>query len=298
MPISYFSASDSPFQWIDITSPSEAELIEIGEKYNIHRYSIRDCMEPDHLPKHEALEEFQFIIARLIIETSYERSHTIQELTSKLAIFYSEDCLITVHRLPLTFIDEIKTKYFDTKRNKHSSDIVVRLLWYVLETYEPPALLLMKIIDTYEEKIFLKNISPILMKQLYYIRRKTHICMKLLTMTNPIIMSLHNKDQVALNDLKDMHTKLQSYYNQNLEDVNSLLNFYISLSSQKTNEVMRILTVFSAFFLPLTFLVGVYGMNFDYMPELREKMGYPLFWVASVLITLIIFQWFKRKNWM
>ena len=248
MPISYFSASDSPFQWIDITSPSEAELLEIGEKYNIHRYSIRDCMEPDHLPKHEALEEHQFIIARLIIESTYEKSHSIRDLTSKLAIFFSDNLLITVHRLPLPFIELIKTKYFDSRKSITSNDLVVRLLWNVLETYEKPALDLMGIIDTFEEKIFLKNISPVLMKQLYYIRRKTHICMKLLTMTNPIIMSLHGKDKIALNDLKDMYTKLQSYYNQNLEDVNSLLNFYISLSSQKTNEVMRILTVFSAFF--------------------------------------------------
>jgi magnesium transporter len=70
------------------------------------------------------------------------------------------------------------------------------------------------------------------------------------------------------------------------------------LASQKTNEVMRILTVFSAFFLPLTFIVGVYGMNFQWMPELQVQYGYPAVMVFMALVTLLIFQWFKRKNWL
>lgn len=298
VPIRDFTKKDSPFQWIDITGPTELELLDVAEKYNIHRYSIRDCMESDHLPKHESLEEFQFIIARVLIEQSYETSHTIQELTSKVIMFYSEDCLITIHRLPLDFIEEIRTKYFDQKKDVNTSEVAVRVLWYTIKSYEHPAIHLMKTIDLFEEQIFLKNVSPVLMKQLYYVKRKTHVCLKLLTMTGPIITSIHSRDEVALNDLKDMQTKLQSYYSQNLEDVNSLLSFYISLSSQKTNDVMKILTLFSAFFLPLTFLVGVYGMNFDYLPELRYKMGYPLFWLVSIIITLTIYQWFKRKKWL
>jgi magnesium transporter len=82
------------------------------------------------------------------------------------------------------------------------------------------------------------------------------------------------------------------------ENIHQLLNIYISLASQKTNEVMRILTVFSAFFLPLTFIAGVYGMNFHWMPELHQKYGYPAVIILMALVTLIIFQWFKRKNWL
>jgi magnesium transporter len=80
--------------------------------------------------------------------------------------------------------------------------------------------------------------------------------------------------------------------------MNSLLNIYISLSSQKTNEVMRVLTVFSAFFLPLTFIVGVYGMNFEHMPELNHPIGYPLVWIAMTLITILIYRNFKKNGWM
>ena len=72
----------------------------------------------------------------------------------------------------------------------------------------------------------------------------------------------------------------------------------LSLSSQKTNQVMRTLTVFSAFFLPLTFLVGVYGMNFEYMPELTQRWGYPAVWVVMVLITIGIYTLVRRRGWL
>jgi magnesium transporter len=75
------------------------------------------------------------------------------------------------------------------------------------------------------------------------------------------------------------------------------MNLYLSLSSQRTNEAMRVLTVFSAFFLPLTFIAGVYGMNFEYMPELTWKLGYPGAMAAMVLISVGIYFWFKRKGW-
>ena len=76
------------------------------------------------------------------------------------------------------------------------------------------------------------------------------------------------------------------------------MNIYISLSSQKTNEVMRVLTVFSVFFMPLTFIVGVYGMNFDFMPELRLKWGYPGVMLLMGFITFSIYVWFRRNGWL
>jgi len=82
------------------------------------------------------------------------------------------------------------------------------------------------------------------------------------------------------------------------EDVSNLVNFYLSFSAQKTNEVIKVLTIFSVFFMPLTFLAGIYGMNFDYMPELRSKWGYPTLILAMVLISAFIFTWFRRKKWL
>lgn len=299
MPTTYFNFPEYHFEWYDVTAPSENELTEIGGKYNIHPYLLRDCLEPDHLPKFETHENIHFIISRFLTEGKLDpKVTTFQQASSKLALFYNESILITVHRLPLDFIEEVKKKYVDTHRCHFPADIVVRLLWNVLKSYETPSMKLTQEIDVYEERIFLKNLSSEMMKQLYFLKRRTNIGSKLLQITTDIILNIKSKDKIAYNDLRDIHTHLLTTYNQNLEDVNNLLHFYLSISSQKTNEVMRILTVFSAFFLPLTFIVGVYGMNFEFMPELKQKWGYPATWGAMVLVTLIIFQWFWRKKWL
>ena len=92
--------------------------------------------------------------------------------------------------------------------------------------------------------------------------------------------------------------KIDTLIETNHDDINNLMNVYISISSQRTNEVMRTLTVFTAFFLPTTFIVGVYGMNFENMPELQHPYGYPAVLGFMLLVTILIYTWFKRKGWM
>jgi magnesium transporter len=88
------------------------------------------------------------------------------------------------------------------------------------------------------------------------------------------------------------------YADELLEDVNNLLSIQLALASHRTNEVVRVLTVFSVFFLPLTFIVGVYGMNFQYMPELHKRWGYPAVLVGMGLLTLVIYLWFRKRGWL
>ncbi len=104
--------------------------------------------------------------------------------------------------------------------------------------------------------------------------------------------------RASMQDVKDLYTKLMVLYDQALEEVGSLQSIFISISSQKTNEVMKTLTIFSMFFLPLTFIVGIYGMNFKYMPELDYWWAYPACLGLMVLIALAIYLWFKHKKWM
>jgi magnesium transporter len=92
--------------------------------------------------------------------------------------------------------------------------------------------------------------------------------------------------------------RLQTSTKHIIDNVGNLLNIYISLSSQRTNEVVRVLTLFSVFFMPLTFIAGIYGMNFDFMPELRWHYGYLSAMLFMTFVTVIIFWWFKRKGWL
>lgn len=119
-------------------------------------------------------------------------------------------------------------------------------------------------------------------------------------MTGEVVDALQHRQKKSneLQDIRDAQAKLQLYYDQLTEDAINMVSTYMSYNAQKTNEVMKVLTVFSAFFLPLTFIVGIYGMNFDVMPELRWKYGYLMILLMMLLIFIIIFTWFRRRRWL
>jgi magnesium transporter len=122
----------------------------------------------------------------------------------------------------------------------------------------------------------------------------------MLILSYEIIDNLDSKDEgnVETRDTRDHYVKLQNMFSSVSENIQQLLNVYFSASSQRTNETMRILTIFSVFFMPLTFIVGIYGMNFEFMPELRWKMGYPGVLFVMVVVTTFIYVWFKKKGWL
>jgi magnesium transporter len=97
-------------------------------------------------------------------------------------------------------------------------------------------------------------------------------------------------------DIKDELLNLLTYNDESVENANQLMNTYLSISDQKNNEVVRLLTIFSAFFLPLTFIAGVYGMNFRFMPELNWKWGYFFSIGFMLLVVIVIYLWFRRKR--
>jgi len=146
----------------------------------------------------------------------------------------------------------------------------------------------------------LKPLTKEILKDLYLIRRKASVCMRLVLLTKEVInkIPIENNDIVVLQDLKDLHLKLTTLFDQAHEDSNHLLDIYLSLSSKNSNEVMKVLTIFSVFLLPPTFIVGLYGMNFDFMPELHYRWSYPIVIVVIIAISAIIYFWFKRKKWL
>ena len=101
--------------WIDIQSPSAAELDQFAESHKIHQQNLKDCLESDHLPKFEDTEPLQFLITRVIVGNTRE-DHTVQEISSKVAMFFDDNILITVHRLPHDFIEDMITRYIEPKK--------------------------------------------------------------------------------------------------------------------------------------------------------------------------------------
>ena len=136
------------------------------------------------------------------------------------------------------------------------------------------------------------------MEDLYFLKTQTRITKKLLQIIQNVINQLEVKDEskTALQDIKDRLLNLILNYDEVLENSNNLLNTYLSVNAQKSNDVMKLLTIFSAFFLPLTFVAGIYGMNFENMPELKWRSGYFLTLGIMLFIALVIYFWFKRKR--
>ncbi len=285
-------------RWIDIINPSQAELDELSSRYKLHPNAVQDCLKPDHLPKYEEIDQTKFIVSRIYDINQSTDADTIQEVSRKISIFITQDTIITIHRTDQPILSEIRHQYIDSLRCTDLNQLLMIILNKVLLSYEQPALKLNDEIDFYENKIFLKNKLPSLLKNLYRIKRKVSVNRRILTLTKDIInkLEIENRKNVMYRELQDTYVQQETIYDQLNDDINNVLQLYLSISSQKTNEVIRVLTIFSVFFMPLTFIVGIYGMNFHYMPELEWKFGYLFSIVIMIAVTLIIYLWFKRKD--
>jgi magnesium transporter len=287
-------------RWIDLLDPTEKEMESLSDEFNLNAYIVRDSMEPMHLPKFDIVENVNFLIIRFYSNQTDKKAATIQELTNKIAIFYTDKFLLTVHKFEVGFLEKIYSKSISISKCSSTEEVVIKILWSALETFDDPAQKLSEQVDLYENDLMIGKTDPSHMRALYYIKREASIAHKLLMLMQEPINHIRMipKDNPAMQDVHDQHLKMQTLFTQVLDDVNNLMNLYMSFSSQRTNEVMKVLTIFSAFFLPLTFIVGVYGMNFHYMPELSKKWGYPAVIFLMIIVTVIIYLWFKKKRWL
>jgi magnesium transporter len=295
-----FENKEQMLTWVDVTAPSSTELTELSKTYDLNHFALSACLQPDHLPKHEDIDGTHFIITRVLMPIRSGKSVSIQSISTKIAFFYRPGLLITIHRIPHDFIQDVRMRFFDKGQFKLVESIVAKLLWHILHSYELPAVGLSTELDEFENMVFSQNLTPQMLLELYQIKRKALMSKKLLLFTQEAISSVKLPVAKAddLQDSRDLHLKLLNIYDQIHEDVSNLVNFYLSISAQKTNDVIKVLTIFSVFFMPLTFVAGIYGMNFDYMPELKMRYGYPLLLGIMVLLSCGIYLWFRKKRWL
>lgn len=286
--------------WLDVTDPTEEEMRTISAEYGLHEQIMRDCMQPEHLPKYESVDDVNFLILRFYARQQMERVSTIQELTNKVAVFYTDEFIVTIHKNETPFLEEIRKRFVETKKCKTLTDVITKIAWNALESFDKPFNQISEKIDFHENQIMLRSSGVNQTEGLYMIKREVTLAHKtIMLMLEPINhIYVGQGEEATLQDVKDQHLKMQTLYHQAIEDVTNLLHVSLAFSAQKTNEVVKVLTLFSVFFMPLTFIVGVYGMNFDFMPELRQKWGYPGVMILMGVMTLIIYFWFRKKRWL
>jgi len=284
--------SFASFEWIDLENPKLSELSELIKPYGLNIHLVKDLLQVGHLPKMEKVDEFNFLILRAFSANQNAKLTTIPELTNKIGFFFTNEILISVHQKQFTFLSEISGHF------ENPEALILKITEKMISSYQAPADWLSEEMDKFEGNIFLNHGKRFSVESLYFAKAKARACKKIMILTQTVLnhLSVHNINQTHLQDLKESVSSLILQFEDFLDEANSLLSIYISSNSQKTNEVMKLLTIFSAFFLPLTFLVGVYGMNFKFMPELNWEYGYYLTWGAMFGISLTIFIWFKRRK--
>lgn len=293
--------------WLDYTAPNESELKFLTETYHLHPLILQDCLQPEHLPKFDNLGNgTSFLIIRYYDPQAKNNPDNLQDLSNKVAIFYNHAYVITMHNHECDFLEKVVSRITEwqeeTGKDWTPTQIAGRILRESGNTYLAPARKIEAEIDFYENRIFMRSRTPNLLPTLYLLKRKTSFLKRLVQLSREPVQEARNhagnKHSHLFRDIADRHLELEIIYDQLQEELQQALNLYISLSAQKSNEVMRILTIFSVFFLPLTFIVGVYGMNFKYIPEIDWPMGYALVWMLMALITSCIYIWFRWKKWL
>ncbi|HUF36452.1 MAG TPA: CorA family divalent cation transporter [Gemmatimonadales bacterium] len=305
---------DPAYVWLDLVEPTGEELAAVAERYELHSTSVGDCLDPEHLPKHEAFDRYAFVILRGWDEAADRTGATVQELTRKIAIFYGPGCLITIHRKQQLWLGALQARLAAQVlekrtgrdgRDQLTSYLLTRLLNGVLDTYLRPLEAIEARLDQFEESVFVGAGAATgslrqELREIHLLKRQVTLSKRLLWRTMDVIQRMTPLSGRAVTHFRDAHENAESYHfyaDEMLEDAHTLLNVQLALASHRTGEVVRILTLFSAFFLPLTFIVGVYGMNFDVMPELRRPWGYPAVLALMGAVAIVIFVWFRRRGW-
>ena len=282
----------SHFTWTDVAKPSQEELVDLTSTFTIDINLFEDILEFGHLPKIEKLRDFTFIILRAHVPSEKGKDSTVTQLTNKIAFFVNEHHLITVHRVDFDFLSNRGADY------ESSEELMLDIINEVLMTYEQPLEQQNDKMDEFERSIFLRGGHIISIESLYYQKSKARICRKVLQLTQTVLNQVNVRPELntLLQDTKETTLNFVLQYDELIEEANTILHSYMSVTAQKNNDVMRLLTIFSAFFLPLTFIVGIYGMNFDIMPELRWSNGYYYSLGLMAIVAVTIWWWFKRKK--
>ena len=299
MAIRDLSPEDVKYQWIDVLNPTQEEVKKISEEYGIHMYLLMDCLDPEHLPKFEEIGDLKFIISRENLLEDTDKIFSIKDFSTKLAMFVKDDLLITIHRMENKSINQLAKKLDENHKYKKSPyDIVVSLAWQVLHSFDEEGIRLDEKIEYIETEIFLKNTQIDLLKDMYLLKRKIDMILRILNHSREWVGALRQMpaDKVIQQDVRDLYVKLLSVYENMNTDIANLLNIHLSISAQKNNEVMKVLAVISLYFLPVTFMAGVWGMNFKFMPELDQPYGYYLALLSMALVALGTFIYLKYKK--
>ncbi|SIQ45830.1 magnesium transporter [Chryseobacterium sp. RU37D] len=290
---------NSQCEWIDVEAPSEEDLKFLHERYEINNLLLEDTLDPNHLPKYEEDRDIKFFLLRESTELERKNLNTISDISTKIGIFLFGKTIITIHRMRTKSISETKKQTTEIE-NATPVKIALKIALLIMKSFDDESVNLLETMDNIENEIFLKNTNHTnQIKRLYKLKRKSGLNSRVLTISTDAIdkfklLGLMDSEVV---DLKDKHKDVVADFDHLNLQITNLISMFLALSDQKANQVMKVLAIYSVYFLPITFIAGVYGMNFDNMPELHHKYGYYAALGAMALVVICTFIYARRKQW-
>ena len=288
-------------EWIDVENPTEQDLAYLHDTYEINSLLLEDTVDVNHLPKHEQDGDVNFFLMRENTQLERSNLNTISDISTKLGLFLKDNLIITIHRLKNRSIYELKKEVFLSENREITRDeVALQLALKVMKSFDDESQNLMEIMDQLENEIFLKKTSQSNhIRRLYRLKRKSGLNARILNISSAWVdkFKLLNLDDVAVSDLRDKHKDAVGDFEHLNAQVTNLISMFLAMSDQKANQVMKVLAIYSMYFFPITFIAGIYGMNFDFMPELTVKYGYFYTLAAMAVIVVVTFLYVRKKGW-
>jgi magnesium transporter len=297
-------------RWISVNGLSDMRAMKsLATKYDLHPLAIEDILQKTQRPKVESYggEESEHM-ARLFIVTHALQIKNNHLHNEQVSIFLGHNTVLTFRDGPGTewesILQRLKTKGSRLRTNDASFlaysliDAIIDSCFPILETYSDNAEEL--------ETLILEKSRPDLINNIHQLKRDLLRLRWVIWPMREVVSSLQRDSHecisenthVYLRDLYDHIVQLIDLIETYREIASDLTDTYISSVSNRMNEIMKVLTLIGTIFIPLTFLAGVYGMNFRYFPELNQVWAYPVFWlICLVTAALMVFQ-FHRRNWL
>jgi len=290
--------------WLNIHGIHDIKIIEqVCKKLNIHQLTIQDILDINQRPKIQEYDTYHFFSLKSILP-----SQTSELETEQLSFILGKNYLVSFQEKKADYFDHVRQRIrnkIGLIREKGTDYLLYLLLESILDNY-------FKTVNNIEiklDKLELSDIdtdpSPKVLKKIDSFKRQIYQIKKTIIPIKEFVSKIERK-QIILPDkkdikfyyeLKDLCLSLIDDCDQIAMRLESNINLFFSVQGHRMNQVMKILTVVSTIFIPLTFIAGIYGMNFTHMPELSWEFGYLSVWFVMLIIFSYMLLYFKRKKW-
>ncbi|UJR37817.1 hypothetical protein I4U23_030507 [Adineta vaga] len=291
--------------WIDAIGVHDTTLLtSISRRFKIHPLVILDIETHEQRTKLDIFDDALFLVLKLI----YPDRITQQTCIEQISFYLKENVLITFQEKPKDTFDQIKNKIRKNLGRIRKSKIDY-LFYSLIDKIVDQYMDVLDIVNIKIEEIdhqLMNKLSRDTLETIYDLKRHMLDYRRLISPLKEIINRLQKEEEtqiiqestiIYLKDLSDHVVQVNDTIDTYRETLSSFIDFYMMINSNAMNEVVKTLTIISTIFIPLTFIAGVYGMNFDNMPEIHWEYGYYVVLSGMVALALTMLLFFKRKNW-